>query len=265
VNLAMLWPACKSVRLSLSAALQDVQLRPLLEPLLVAARAQNQLQAQRLLTTCREGAQVQQQAEAAAARLSDMYYELAAELAEAKDQVCSGHARTWVTHGQLILICLLHRPYDGRGISSLPLLAVLNNAVVSSAVQCKQSSEPYLLHSVASCLDQHHSAVSYSNGSHNRALPVSLQEQQQEVQQLWDQLQQHMKSISGLSGFINSLSGCDVHPHAIDGGLLRQAAQLPEGQTSSGDPSPALVGLMKTAQACNACKCIKVHVPGYVV
>jgi len=96
----MLWPACKSVRLSLSAALQDVQLRPLLEPLLVAARAQNQLQAQRLLTTCREGAQVQQQAEAAAARLSDMYYELAAELAEAKEKVCSGHARNWVTHGR---------------------------------------------------------------------------------------------------------------------------------------------------------------------
>ncbi|KAF8072833.1 zinc transporter [Scenedesmus sp. PABB004] len=59
-------------------------LAALAEPLVTAARAQNQRQVQRLLAACQAGAQVQAQAEAAAAQLRDMYYALTAQLKDAR-------------------------------------------------------------------------------------------------------------------------------------------------------------------------------------
>lgn len=50
------------------------------EPLLTAAEAHNQLQVERLLRLCQEGAAMQQQAEQVAAQLKDTYYELSAQL-----------------------------------------------------------------------------------------------------------------------------------------------------------------------------------------
>lgn len=61
----------------------------LAEPLVTAAEAQNQLQVERLLRLCQEGAQMQQQAEQAASQLKDTYYELSAQLRDAQPQEVS--------------------------------------------------------------------------------------------------------------------------------------------------------------------------------
>lgn len=67
----------------LPGCLQDTPLLlALAEPLLAAARAQNQLQAQRLLAACQRGSQLQVQAEAAAGKLTELYYHLSAQLGE---------------------------------------------------------------------------------------------------------------------------------------------------------------------------------------
>jgi hypothetical protein len=56
----------------------------LAEPLVTAARAQNQLQVDRMLSICHAGAQLQQQADEKAQRLRDLFYSLTAQLKEAR-------------------------------------------------------------------------------------------------------------------------------------------------------------------------------------
>jgi hypothetical protein len=63
-----------------------VLLQTLAEPLTAAAEAHNQLQVERLLQLCQEGAQMQQQAEQTASQLKDLYYELTAQLREVHTQ-----------------------------------------------------------------------------------------------------------------------------------------------------------------------------------
>lgn len=62
----------------------DSLLLALAEPLLTAARAENQLQVERMLRLCQEGAALQQQAEEEAGRLRDLFYSLTAQLKEAR-------------------------------------------------------------------------------------------------------------------------------------------------------------------------------------
>lgn len=66
----------------------------LAEPLVTAAEANNQLQVERMLELCQEGAQMQQQAEETATKLKDMYYELTAQLRETNTQEVSRAAPT---------------------------------------------------------------------------------------------------------------------------------------------------------------------------
>lgn len=78
---------------------QDSLLAQLSEPLLTAAEAHNQLQVERLLRLCRQGAAMQQQAEQVAAQLKDTYYELTAQLRDIQAQeVGEGHGRCWQQH-----------------------------------------------------------------------------------------------------------------------------------------------------------------------
>lgn len=66
---------------------QDAQLLSVLrEPLITAAKAQNQLQTERLLRTFAAGSQLQQQAEESARCLSNLYYSLKAQLGQAQAQ-----------------------------------------------------------------------------------------------------------------------------------------------------------------------------------
>jgi hypothetical protein len=65
--------------------MQDNQLLlALAEPLVTAAKAQNELEVQRMLKNCQEGAALQQQAEEKAGRLRDLFYSLMAQLKEAR-------------------------------------------------------------------------------------------------------------------------------------------------------------------------------------
>lgn len=59
------------------------------EPLLRAAAAHNQLQVERLVGLCRDGTQVQQQAEDQAGYLKETFYELTAQIREQRDQQVS--------------------------------------------------------------------------------------------------------------------------------------------------------------------------------
>jgi hypothetical protein len=65
-------------------------------------------------------------------------------------------------------------------------------------------------------------------------LPGSVLEQQQELQQLWAQLEGHIQEFDSLAGLVQGLSGSDVHPHAIDGAALRAAGQLPGAPSTAG-------------------------------
>lgn len=72
---------------------QDAQLLSLLsEPLITAAKAQSQLQTERLLTACQAGAGLQQQAEELAGCMGDLYYSLKAQLGQAQTQVNTSSA-----------------------------------------------------------------------------------------------------------------------------------------------------------------------------
>jgi hypothetical protein len=66
-------------------ATQDSQLLLALgEPLITAAKAQNQLQVDRMLSICQQGAALQQQADEKAGQLRDLFYSLMAQLKEAR-------------------------------------------------------------------------------------------------------------------------------------------------------------------------------------
>lgn len=95
--------------------LQDpLLLLAIAEPLITTARAQNQLQAEQLISACHQGAQVQQQAEQIAAELRDKYYSLTAQLKEARAACVSTSAARCI-QGQLcffpalalLLVCCL--------------------------------------------------------------------------------------------------------------------------------------------------------------
>lgn len=68
-------------------------------------------------------------------------------------------------------------------------------------------------------------------------LPPELHAKQQELEQLWMQLEGHCQDFAALSGLVHRLAGCDVHPHAIDGAQLRQAGQLPGAPSTAGSAS----------------------------
>lgn len=61
----------------------------LAEPLITAAKAQNQLEVERMLSMCHAGAQLQQRADEKAQRLRDMFYSLTAQLKEARTECVS--------------------------------------------------------------------------------------------------------------------------------------------------------------------------------
>jgi hypothetical protein len=95
---------------------QDPQLvARLCAPLLAAAEAHNQLQAERLTRLCQEGSQLQAQAEAAADQLKELFYSLTAQLREAQAQAEAAVSRGgwWLRLGccsvavTLCCVCLL--------------------------------------------------------------------------------------------------------------------------------------------------------------
>jgi hypothetical protein len=65
-------------------------------------------------------------------------------------------------------------------------------------------------------------------------LPGSVREQQQQLQQLWAQLEGHIQEFDSLAGLVQGLAGGDVHPHAIDGAALRAAGHLPGAPSTAG-------------------------------
>lgn len=65
-------------------------------------------------------------------------------------------------------------------------------------------------------------------------LPGDVREQQQQLQQLWAQLEGHIQEFDSLAGLVQGLAGSDVHPHAIDGAALRAAGQLPGAHSTAG-------------------------------
>lgn len=86
---------------------QDTQLLLLLsEPLLTAIKAQNQLQLERVLKALKDGSGLQQQSEQIAGRLSDLYYSLKAQLAQAQAQadIATAAVSLGVTSQQLTAI-----------------------------------------------------------------------------------------------------------------------------------------------------------------
>jgi hypothetical protein len=56
-------------------------------------------------------------------------------------------------------------------------------------------------------------------------VPAELQQQQQEVQQLWQQLRQYMQDFAGLRSMVQHLVGTAAHPYAIDAVQLRAYGQ----------------------------------------
>ena len=78
----------------------------LAEPLLAAAEAHNQLGVQQLLQLCRQGAEVEQQAQHLAAALKESYYDMTAELRELQEAtVCWGQ----VVHALLAALASLQQ------------------------------------------------------------------------------------------------------------------------------------------------------------
>ena len=57
------------------------------------------------------------------------------------------------------------------------------------------------------------------------SVPPELLQQQQEVEQLWGQLQQYMQDFEGLRSMVQHLVGSAVHPYAIDAAQLRAYGQ----------------------------------------
>lgn len=81
------------------------------------------------------------------------------------------------------------------------------------------------------------------------ALPVELQQQHQQVAQLWQQLQQYMEDFKGLRSMVQHLVGSAAHPYAIDavqlraygqaGGFEGMAAAPAAGESRRGVEGPA--------------------------
>ncbi|WIA28965.1 hypothetical protein OEZ86_011500 [Tetradesmus obliquus] len=167
--------------------MDDSLLLALAEPLLTAARAENQLQVERMLRLCQEGAALQQQAEEKAGRLRDLFYSLTAQLKEAR-------AACETTLPPEVLFALLEGTVaQGQG----------------GALGARHSPPP-------------------------TQLPGDVREQQQQLQQLWAQLEGHIQEFDSLAGLVQGLAGSDVHPHAIDGAALRAAGQLPGAHSTAG-------------------------------
>lgn len=56
-------------------------------------------------------------------------------------------------------------------------------------------------------------------------VPAELQQQEEEVKQLWQQLQQYMQEFEGMRSMVQHLVGSAAHPYAIDAVQLRAYGQ----------------------------------------
>lgn len=222
----------------------------LAEPLVTAAEAQNQLQVERLLRLCQEGAQMQQQAEQAASQLKDTYYELSAQLRDAQPQEVSGQgvgcnggtkqAAEPLADGPCQPCCcwsdVVATPNDLTELSCLPQLRWLRLLCVQQGLVQQQAPSTRL----ATVLPAQLSSSSGGSGLACAGLcsvPPELQQQQHQVEQLWESLQQYMQDFEGLQRMVQHLVGSAVHPYAIDAGQLRAFAQAGELPAAAAPPA----------------------------
>lgn len=69
------------------------------------------------------------------------------------------------------------------------------------------------------------------------SVPPELQEQQHQVEQLWESLQQYMQDFEGLQRMVQHLVGSAGHPYAIDAAQLRAFAHAGELPAAAAAPA----------------------------
>lgn len=193
----------------------------LAEPLVAAAEANNQLQAERLLQLCSDMQEYHQRAEETAAQLKERYYELTAQLREAHTQEVSSLHNSVMWQG--VLICVAGSNAATEVCNSHTLLTIMRWLVCD--LQGEAGLQPPSIR-LASILP---ADLSFSTDSLEAAarscMAVELLQQQQEVQQVWQLLQQYMQDFGGLSSMVQHLVGSAAHPYAIDAVQLRAYGQ----------------------------------------
>lgn len=126
---------------------------------------------------------------------------------------------------------------QGSGLNFLPCLRVKPASSSFAQLRCgcltSLSTSPADAPQAAAAPD-----VGWSQGGAQPVeMPVHLQQQLVELQELWSKLDGHLQGFASLPGLVASLSGEEIHPHAIDGAVLRQCGQLPGAPSTDGAKS----------------------------
>jgi hypothetical protein len=145
----------------------------LAEPLVTAAEAHNQLQVERLLRLCQEGAALQEEAERTAEQLKEMYYELTAQLREA---ATDAEVRR-VVEAVWVVVLQLETRSRSRHLSAASCSTPATHARPSLGVACWQKGLTHTLSAAgrgAAATSQHQA------GQHTARTAHSSEQQQQQ-------------------------------------------------------------------------------------